>query len=235
MIHFKDVHIGHQNPLFHVEEMELRRGQLYILVGRNGAGKSTLMNTLIGQQAILSGELLLDGVKVNQLDSSALSQKVAFVRAQFPQVDYLEVSQCIALGRTPYTNALGRLSKQDNEQVDKAIAALEIERLRGKFTNNLSDGERQLVAIARALAQDTPIILLDEPTAFLDYPNKQTVLQFLQKISQDQDKCILLSSHDIDLSIDAQCPFLVIPSTSKEAILLSAPIDKIELLNIAFG
>jgi iron complex transport system ATP-binding protein len=235
MIHFEGAHIGHTHTLFHIPEVKLEVGEVYILVGRNGAGKSTLLNAIVGQQALQSGRIHIDGQAIHSLRPEALSRKIAFVRAQFPQVEYLEVSQYIALGRTPYTNALGRLSGDDLHQVDAAIAALEIERLRGKYTAVLSDGERQLVAIARAVAQNTPVILLDEPTAFLDYPNKQAVLSLLQKIAREQQKCILLSSHDIDLSIEAHCPFFVIPTQGGEATLIPAPVSKETLLALAFS
>lgn len=235
MIRFENVEIGHDKTLFKVRNLTLESGQVYILVGRNGSGKSTLLHSIIGQQSVRSGILNIDNTPVTQLNPDDFSKKIAFVRSTFPLVDYLEVSQYVALGRTPYTNALGRLSQMDHQHIRQAIDALEIQHLKGKFTAALSDGERQKVAIARAVAQDTPIILLDEPTAFLDYPNKQSALEFLQKIAQQQNKCILLSSHDIDLSIEANCPFLVIPSSGDEAQLLQAPINKQELLKLAFS
>ena len=146
----------------------------------------------------------------------------------------MRVFDFIALGRTPHTNAFGRLSKLDINKVEEAIKALNIEHLKEEFTTNISDGERQLVAIARAFAQDTPIILLDEPTAFLDYLNKKTALELLKTNAEKFMKCIVLSSHDLELCIDAKIPFLVVNNSKKEIIYCEAPLSLDSIIEQAF-
>ncbi len=235
MIRFQNAHIGYREVLLNIADLQLGRGQLYILAGRNGSGKSTLLKTIIGQQSLLTGELLINDLPVKTLNERQVAHELSFVRSTFPNVDFLKVEDYVALGRTPHTNALGRLHPNDYAQVDQAFAALEIEHLRNKFTTDLSDGERQLVAIARAVAQETGIILLDEPTAFLDYTNKSRVLELLKKICSEQNKCIVLSSHDIELSVESSSPFLVIDPNEKNLVLLPPPVRKEEVIARAFS
>lgn len=234
MIQFEKAHIGYADVIVTVSSLELQSGKLYILVGKNGAGKSTLLKTITKQVPLLNGTIELNGISIDQLKASDIGKHMAFVRSTFPEIDYIKVQEFIALGRSPHTDAFGRLKAKDLESVEKAISALEIDHLRNKFTRELSDGERQMVGIARALSQETPIILLDEPTAFLDYGNKLNVLNRLKEIAQTMNKCILLSSHDIDLSTEANCPFVVLPFQGNE-IQLVEKTSKKELLNLAFG
>jgi iron complex transport system ATP-binding protein len=156
------------------------------------------------------------------------------VSTTFPQVDYLRVTEFIGMGRTPHTNALGRFAENDHAIVKEALKKLNISELQNKFTSELSDGERQLCAIAKAIAQETNIIILDEPTAFLDYSNKIKVLNILKQIALEMNKCIILSSHDIDLSINANCPFLVLNKTTTKMEFLHPPIEKEKIILLAF-
>jgi iron complex transport system ATP-binding protein len=236
MIEFKKTVIGHKkSPLISIDFLELKAGELYILIGKNGSGKSTLLKSIIGFNSLLSGEVLVEGKNITSFSKSELSKTVSFVRSTFPQTDYLKVDDFIALGRSPYTNALGRLSLLDKDIINNSIQTLKIAHLKGKFTSDLSDGERQLVSIAKALTQDTSIILLDEPTAFLDYSNKSHLHQLLKRIAHETNKCIILSSHDLDLSLDTNCSFLAINNSTKELHLVEAPAEKSALLNMAFS
>lgn len=234
MIQFKDAHIGYDLPLVNIDQINLNSGNVYILAGKNGAGKSTLLKTLTLQVPLKSGEVMINDKSLHELTSKDLSQDVAFVHSRFPDPHFMTVYEFVALGRTPYTNAFGRLTKEDNRAVDEALDALHITHLKDKFVNQVSDGERQLISIARAFAQNTPIILLDEPTAYLDYQNKKRVLKVLMENAERLNKCILMSSHDLELSIEAGIPFLVINAQSKMTTLYQAPVDKQKIIAEAF-
>jgi iron complex transport system ATP-binding protein len=235
MIQFTKTHIGYTLPaLFSIDDILLEKNSVYILVGKNGSGKSTFLRTIIKHEKILQGEIMLNGKSIRWIRDNSISEHVAFVPTTFPQVDYLRVTEFVGMGRTPHTNALGRFSEKDHSIVKEALKMLNISKLEHKFTSELSDGERQLCAIAKAIAQETKIIILDEPTAFLDYSNKIKVLNILKQIAVEMNKCIILSSHDIDLSINANCPFLVLNKTTTKMEFLPPPIEKGKLILMAF-
>lgn len=181
--------------------VELQSGQLHCLIGRNGIGKSTLLKTLTGFLPKLSGDLLLDGQGIETFTQQALARKISIVLTQKPDVQNLTVAEVIGLGRSPYTGFFGKLRVRDCAVVDDAIRSVGIEPLRHRMIQTLSDGERQKVMIAKALAQETPIILLDEPTAFLDFPSKAETFQLLRSMAHEKDKLILLSTHDLELAV----------------------------------
>lgn len=235
MIEFNNAHIGYNETIISIESLILKKSNVYILAGRNGAGKSTLLKTITKQEKLLNGDILFNGISISNIRENNVAKHLAFVQSTFPKIDFMKVKDFVSLGRAPHTNALGRLHQLDIEKTKKAIKALEIDHLSEKFTSELSDGERQMVAIAKAIAQETDIVLLDEPTAFLDYANKIKVLNLLKKIASEMNKCIILSSHDIDLSIESHCTFIVISRNEKKIHLLKAPINKTEVLKIAFS
>ena len=235
MIKFKDAHIGYNLPLVNIDQVILDSGNVYILAGKNGVGKSTLLKTLTLQVPLKSGEVMIMDKSLQDLTPKDLSKYVAFVHSRFPDTHFITVYEFVALGRTPYTNAFGRLTQEDRMAVEEALKDLHIIHLKDKFVNQVSDGERQLVSIARAFAQDTPIILLDEPTAYLDYQNKKRVLKILTENASRLNKCILMSSHDLELSIDAGIPFVVINATSKTITLHKAPVNKQRIIDEAFS
>ena len=181
--------------------VELQSGQLHCLIGRNGIGKSTLLKTLTGFLPKLSGDLLLDGQGIETFTQQALARKISIVLTQKPDVQNLTVAEVIGLGRSPYTGFFGKLRVRDCAVVDDAIRSVGIEPLRHRMIQTLSDGERQKVMIAKALAQETPIILLDEPTAFLDFPSKAETFQLLRSMAHEKDKLIVLSTHDLELAV----------------------------------
>jgi iron complex transport system ATP-binding protein len=234
MIATKGLHIGYSNSIVHVEDLDLNEG-VYILVGKNGSGKSTFLKTITGQINPIEGNVQLGGKELSTMKPAELPTTCAFVSSQFPQIEFLLTEEYIGLSRSPYTNFFGTITSHDKELINQTMSELNIEHLKGRYTSELSDGERQLVAIAKAVSQETPIITLDEPTAFLDYSNKRTVLQALLKISKEHKKCILISSHDIDLSIDANCPFLVVSKENRQLSLHPAGISKDELIRLAFS
>lgn len=179
----------------------VRSGQLTCLTGENGIGKSTLLKTLTGFLPKLGGELLLDGREVGTFSQRELARQVSIVLTQKPDIQNLTVEEVIGLGRSPYTGFFGRFHDADRTVIADALAAVGIEPLRHRMIQTLSDGERQKVMIAKALAQQTPAILLDEPTAFLDFPSKAETFRLLQRMAHDRDKLILLSTHDLGLAV----------------------------------
>lgn len=189
------------HPVISDINLELRSGQLACLIGENGIGKSTLLKTLTGFLPKLKGSLLLGDRDIDSFSQRELARQVSIVLTQKPDVQNLTIEEIIGLGRSPYTGFFGRLRAEDRKVVDDAIATMGIEKLRGRMIQTLSDGERQKVMIAKALAQETPIILLDEPTAFLDFPSKAETFQSLQRMAHERDKLILLSTHDLELAV----------------------------------
>ena len=179
----------------------VRSGQLTCLTGDNGIGKSTLLKTHTGLLPKLGGELLLDGREVGTFSQRELARQVSIVLTQKPDIQNLTVEEVAGLGRSPYTGFFGRLHDADRTVIAEALAAVGIEPLRHRMIQTLSDGERQKVMIAKALAQQTPAILLDEPTAFLDFPSKAETFRLLQRMAHDRDKLILLSTHDLGLAV----------------------------------
>jgi iron complex transport system ATP-binding protein len=137
----------------------------------------------------------------------------------------------VSLGRFPYTGLLGRLSKVDFEIIDKTFTLLGIEKLKDKFTSEISDGEKQMLQVAKALVQETDCILLDEPMAFLDYSNKRILIEKLAQISKEFNKCVLLSSHDIEICLDFELPFLVVSNQDKTIEMIEIPSKELILSN----
>ncbi|MBL1281521.1 MAG: ABC transporter ATP-binding protein [Fluviicola sp.] len=234
MIRTEDLKIGYHSPLLQVENFTLQKGELYFLIGKNGSGKSTFLKTISGQLSPISGRAFLNEKLSTEIPFRDLPKTVSFVSSHFPIVDFLKVEDFIALGRNSHTSYFGKLQASDSQVINSTIKRLQISHLIGRFTSELSDGEKQLVAIAKALVQETPIILLDEPTAFLDYSNKTLVLETLKRISVEMEKCIILSSHDLDMSLEMNCPFLVVNFQEKSLQLIDSSVSKQDLLRIAF-
>ena len=203
IISLSDLTIGYSasHPVITDIDLALRSGQLSCLIGENGIGKSTLLKTLTGFLPKLGGNLLLDGRDIQSYSQRELAREVSIVLTQKPDVQNLTIEEIIGLGRSPYTGFFGRLRAEDRLVVADAIAAMGIEKLKGRMIQTLSDGERQKVMIAKALAQETSVILLDEPTAFLDFPSKAETFQTLRRMAHERDKLILLSTHDLELAV----------------------------------
>jgi iron complex transport system ATP-binding protein len=235
MIEFKQTHIGYNHLLIDVADLKLESGKLYTLIGRNGTGKTTLLDTLLGITSPLSGEISINQRNTFQLKLKEKAQLVAYVPSLFAGVQNLCTRDYIAMGRAPYTNFIGKLSSNDWKLVDSIISKLNIGHLAKIDTSKLSDGERQIATIAKALTQQTKVILLDEPTAFLDYANRMSVLKILKQISQEMDVCILQTSHDLESCIEFSDTILVIDSIEKKIIPLKAKTClKSEIIAIAF-
>lgn len=175
--------------------------ELTCLLGVNGSGKSTLLRTLSAFQPALQGEIYLQNKKLNEYSDKEIAKKIGVVLTDRISVQNLLVEELVGLGRSPYTGFWGTLSKEDKEIVEDSIHEVGIDNLKGRMVSTLSDGERQKVLISKVLAQQTPVIFLDEPTAFLDYPSKVDLLRLLRKLAHEMGKTIFLSTHDIELTL----------------------------------
>lgn len=181
--------------------VEIKSGELTCLIGSNGIGKSTLLKTLTGFLPKLGGRLLLDGRDVDLLSQHERAKYISIVLTYKTDVQNLSVAEMVGMGRMPYTGFWGKLNADDREIVAEAINMVGINHLKDRMVQTLSDGERQKVMIAKALAQQTPIILLDEPTSFLDFPSKVEMLQLLHRLAKETDKVVFLSTHDLELAL----------------------------------
>jgi iron complex transport system ATP-binding protein len=188
-------------PLYRDLSFSLHRGELTCLLGANGAGKSTLLRTLSAAQPALAGELRLFGKSLTAYTHRERSRLVGVVLTDKIQAGGLTVQELVALGRQPHTGFFGRLHPHDKQLTREAIAAVGISHKARAYTAELSDGERQKALIAKTLVQECPVILLDEPTAFLDISSRIEMLQLLRRLAVEQQKAILLSTHDIEQAL----------------------------------
>jgi iron complex transport system ATP-binding protein len=183
----------------------ISNGELTCLLGRNGIGKSTLLRTLSAFQPALEGEIVISSTQppssITSLTDKQLSRLIGIVLTEKPDVQNMTIEELVGMGRSPYTGFWGTLDDEDKKIVGEAIQLVGIENLQGRMVYTLSDGERQKVMIAKALAQQTPIIYLDEPTAFLDFPSKVETMQLLRRLALEEQKTIFLSTHDVELSL----------------------------------
>ena len=189
--------------------LHLRAGEFCALIGRNGAGKSTFLRALTS-----NADTIINGTKLGELSPEKMAQSVAIVTTERIRIENLLVEDLVAMGRAPYTNWVGHLQDIDREIVSKAIEAVGMGDFIGRDTSSLSDGELQRVMIARAIAQQTPIILLDEPTAFLDIPTRFEVCRLLADLAHKEGKTILFSTHDVDAALPVCDSFAIIENES---------------------
>ncbi|MDU1903380.1 MAG: ABC transporter ATP-binding protein [Dysgonomonas sp.] len=180
---------------------KISSGELTCILGANGIGKSTLLRTLSAFQPKLAGEIYILDKEISEYSEKELSTQVSVVLTEKCEIRNMTARELIGLGRSPYTGFWGKLDKNDNKIIDECLSLVKIENLANRTVDTLSDGERQKVMIAKALAQETPIILLDEPTAFLDFPSKVETMQLLHKLSRQTNKTIFLSTHDLELAL----------------------------------
>ena len=180
--------------------LSLPCGRLVCLLGPNGAGKSTLLRTLCGFQPPIAGTVTISGSDITTMSAAEVARLVSVVLTDRPLTPSLTAAEMVGMGRAPYTGFWGRLSDEDRRLVSEAMQAVGIAPLATRRMGRLSDGERQKVMIAKALAQHTPVIVLDEPTAFLDYPSKVAVMKTLARLAHDEGKTILMSTHDLELA-----------------------------------
>jgi iron complex transport system ATP-binding protein len=183
--------------------LEVYPGQMICLIGPNGCGKSTLLRTLSGLQLPLAGRVLINSDDIIKLSSSARAQLISLVLTDRVDIDNATVRSIVAMGRHPYSNWWGSLSGAEYKKVDEAIRLVHLEKKSNQLFAELSDGERQRVMIAKAFVQDTPVIMLDEPTAHLDLPNRVEIMLLLHRLAHESGKAILLSTHELDMALQA--------------------------------
>lgn len=181
--------------------VDVAEGELVALIGINGVGKSTFLRTISGVQPSLSGSIFINSENRNEIPPENLARMISLVLTEQPLSKNLGVAELVALGRQPYTNWIGSLTAEDRNMVKKALALVKIEELQDKKCYELSDGQLQKVLIARALAQDTPVMILDEPTSHLDMYHKAQVLKLLKELSQTTQKAIIFATHEINLAV----------------------------------
>jgi iron complex transport system ATP-binding protein len=191
----------HQSLISKNLNISLHKGELVCLLGKNGVGKSTLIRTLTKVQAKLGGEIFLYNKPLENVSVNDLAQSISLVLTERIPPSNLSVYELIALGRQPYTNWIGKLTEEDKMQIEIAIEKTNLNSLRNERYDELSDGQLQRVMICRALAQNTDIIILDEPTAHLDIQHKIETFKLLQQLALELDKAILISTHEVQLAI----------------------------------
>ncbi len=228
-----DLNIGYQSRSQYHEiasniNLELQSGELVGMIGPNGIGKSTLIRTLLGMQNALSGQILLNSKDINAIRSSEFSQIISVVLTESIATKNLTVFELVALGRQPYTNWIGQLTSEDLKHINSALKLTKTENMKGKKCYELSDGQLQNVMIARAIAQDTAMIVLDEPTTHLDLHHKAYILNLLKTLSTETNKTILFSSHEVELAMQV-CHKLIL--MTKDSVIIETPENHIKQNN----
>ena len=205
--------------------LHLGKGELCALVGRNGAGKSTLLRALTS-----NNNTLVEGTPLGKLSSERMAQMVAIVTTERIRIENLLVEDLVAMGRAPYTNWVGHLQDVDRQIVSEAIEMVGLADFAKRETSSLSDGELQRAMIARAIAQQTPVILLDEPTAFLDIPTRFEVCRLLADLAHKESKCILFSTHDLDSAMPVCDSMAIIDGGTLRKLPTNEAVAEIERL-----
>jgi iron complex transport system ATP-binding protein len=205
-LNVKNLKIGYKNhkteiPIGPEINFSIKNGELAMLIGQNGIGKSTLLKTLCKLIPNISGHITINSTNIEEISIKQLASQIAFVSTANNIPFRISIFDMVALGRSPYLNWIGRLDKKDIEIVNSAIEDMELTKLKDKSFLEVSDGERQKALIARALSQNTPVIILDEPTAYLDLLNKYNIIHRLANIAHEQGKAILLSTHDLNIAL----------------------------------
>ncbi|MDR2834805.1 MAG: ABC transporter ATP-binding protein [Bacteroidales bacterium] len=197
----KNLLIGYKNPILAEINICASRSDFISIIGRNGVGKSTFLNTISGIQKPISGKIFVENKDFLKLRIKEKSQLISFVPSRLEFFSNLSVYDLIALGRSPYTNILDKKTEIDKKIISEVLENFNLTNLKNKALYEISDGERQRAMIGRAITQQTPIILLDEPTAFLDYYTKQKLFVDLLHLTKDKNICVILSTHDIDIAL----------------------------------
>jgi len=206
-------------------ELNVYQGELVCLIGPNGCGKSTLLRTLAGLQPLLEGEVIIENLPLDKQTLKNKARLIALVLTDRVEVENLTVYNLVSTGRNPYTDWLGNLTEQDKVKIDTAINQVHLKGYEQRFISELSDGERQRAMIAKALVQDTPVILLDEPTAHLDLPNRVGIMMLLHALAKETNKAILLSTHELDLALQSSDKLWLM--SRETGIIVGTPEDLI--------
>lgn len=226
MLIFDKLKIGYDKPLFEAAlDTNFDSGDFVVLLGRNGAGKTTLLKTLSGDLNPKEGAVVIDSMAMHKAMPEQKSRLLSMVTTERCLTPYMKIEDLIALGRFPYLNFWGKLRKEDQDLIEHTIELLDIGHLKGKYITDCSEGEHQLVQIARAFVQDTPVILLDEATAHLDFVNRIRLFERLKQLSVEQNKLILFASHELEMAL--QFASKIILFTGK-TLVVDEPVALIE-------
>ncbi|MFP2996517.1 ABC transporter ATP-binding protein [Spongiivirga sp. MCCC 1A20706] len=207
---------GKQSVISKGINVDFTKGTLIAIVGANGVGKSTLLRTLSNLQPALLGAIKIEGKSIKEFQPNELASQLSLVLTEQIASKNLTVGEIVALGRQPYTNWIGTLSEKDQLLIKQALKATHTLELADKKCHQLSDGQFQKVMIARALAQETPLIILDEPTTHLDMYHKAYILNLLKKLCADFDRTIIFSTHEIELALQLSDHLLVMKTNTVE-------------------
>ena len=222
--------IGYENHVVQRDvSFSLFAGEMVCMLGPNGCGKSTLLRTLAGLQPALNGSF-----KVVEFQRFNVQPAIALVLTERLSLDNTTVHDVVAMGRFPYTSFLGGLSAKDEQVIAQSLSAVGLEGTEHTYFNAHSDGEKQRALIAKAIAQETPIILLDEPTAHLDLPNRIRILQLLRRLAHEQGKTILISTHELDLAIQLSDRILLLSENGVQ-LDTAAQLRQTNAFTQAFG
>lgn len=239
-IHIHDLKIGYSdtkkiNTVFDRISAGFNSGELVGLVGNNGVGKSTLLRTLVGLQDKLGGTIKINSRSINEIPKNELAKLVSIVLTEKIEGFNLTVRDLVSMGRVPYTNFLNQLSVQDKELIESSIKAVGLEAYTEKPLSELSDGLFQKTMIAKGLAQQTNLLLLDEPTAYLDFNSKHELFQLLKELVQVNKKCLIVSSHDIELLLKYSTHLLILGNDHQYELIETASARSNALFNTVTG
>jgi iron complex transport system ATP-binding protein len=234
MIRIIEGKIGYGEVLLSVDHLEIGAGTLTALIGENGSGKSTFLKSICGMMPTLGGSFLINNEPLSELKPDRLSKLVSFVGSTQQAIPYMTVIEYVLLGRSPYTGVLGRYQSRDYSVSNQVIDLFHLSHLKDRELSQLSDGERQLASFARAFSQETPIILMDEPTAFLDYGNKRTLIKLLRDAAKKESKSVIVSTHDIDLCIEEGLAIIGIQSKYRLISVFGVHVQRDDLLKQIF-
>jgi len=224
ILQIENLTIGFTNkkPLVENIVANAKQGELVALIGKNGIGKSTLLKTIVSLIKPIGGKIFLEGMEISTYSARKLAGIVSFVSTEIIRTGNLRVIDLVALGRFPHTNWIGQMTEEDRKRIRDSIRKVGLEGHESNFISEVSDGERQRAMVARTLAQDTQLIILDEPTAFLDLPGRHEMLHLLGDLSRKEGKTIIFSSHDLNLVMSKADKMWVM---RKEGMIEGAPED----------
>ncbi|NOZ48395.1 MAG: ABC transporter ATP-binding protein [Chlorobi bacterium] len=236
-IETNNINIGYQNkqkPIILLKELNLKakEGNLIALIGENGSGKSTFLRTLLRLHNSLSGQVLLFDKPINSYSLNKLARLISFVSTEVISIQNMTVFNLVSMGRFPYTNWIGKLYKEDKDIIYESLSLVGMAGFIHKNIDEISDGERQRVLIARTLAQDTPVIVLDEPTSFLDLANKFEIIHLLRTLAVEKNKTIIFSTHDLNIALQEADLFWLIKNNNivegiPEDLILNGKFDEL--------